>query len=47
MDFDAKEKAHRLAVLDTLYGSWTAEDEAEFRRARQEMWEEWESRRLS
>ncbi|MFQ6014513.1 MAG: hypothetical protein ACE5NP_03625 [Anaerolineae bacterium] len=45
--FDAIEKAHRLEVLDALYGSWTAEDEAEFYRTRQEMWESWKPRSLS
>lgn len=46
-EFDAEKQANLLKVLDILYGIWTAEDETEFRRAREEMWNSWAHRSLS
>lgn len=40
---DKAEIARRLQVLEDLHGSWTAEEEAEFDRARREMWSSWQS----
>jgi hypothetical protein len=36
-----------LEALDGLYGSWSDEDEAEFERARKEMWAGWHLPNLS
>ena len=40
-----KEMLHK--ILDDLWGSWSAEDEAAFRRNREAMWATWKPRDLS
>ncbi len=47
IELEAEERARILEVLDNLRGIWTEEDEAEFRRAREEMWKSWAPRSLS
>lgn len=42
--FDRAERERRLQALNDLYGSWTAEEEAEFDRVRRKMWNSWQSR---
>lgn len=41
VELDVKERSRLLKALDELYGAWTEEDEAEFNRARKEMWAGW------
>ncbi len=43
---DVKER-RALEALDSLYGSWSDEDEAEFERARKDMWAGWHLPNLS
>jgi hypothetical protein len=42
--FPPEEVARRRAILADLWGSWSAEDEAAFRRNR-ELWSKWEPRK--
>ncbi len=35
---DRAERTRRLRTLEDLFGSWSVEEEAEFDRARKEMW---------
>ncbi len=42
VELEPDERARRLQVLDNLWGSWFAEDEAAFEQAREMMWQTWQ-----
>lgn len=47
VEAEAEERVRLVEALDELYGAWSEEDEAEFNRARKEMWARWQRFNLS